>query len=309
MRPILIDTDTASDDAVALIMALREPSVRVVAITVVAGNVVLPQAVKNALIAVQTAATYAPPVYAGCAKPLLRPLFTAENVHGADGMGDMNLPNPTLSPAPEHASDAIIEYADRYANQLEIVTLGPLTNLALALSKAPHIAHHVRRVYIMGGTGLGHGNVTPVAEFNIYVDAEAAQIVLNSGMDLVFVGWDVSTDETFITAQDIARLLTSGSSIAEFCVRCNATLRQYNATLWGKDGIDLPDPTTMAAALYPDIITQQTRAYVYADYQSVKSYGQLVIDRYGLLKEPPNATLCLAIDARRFKDLLFRLLQ
>jgi purine nucleosidase len=307
MRRLLIDTDTASDDAVALIMALRANHVHVEAITVVSGNVPIHLAVKNALISVEVADTYAPPVYQGAGKPLLRKPFSAEFVHGDDGLGDLNLPDPQLKVSEGHAIDRIIELVYQYPGELEIITLGPLTNLALACLKAPEIAGMVKSVYIMGGTGVGPGNVTPVAEFNIYVDAEAAQVVLNSGLPLTFVGWDVSTDETFITQADIDTLLATGSKIAEFCVRCNDTLKAYNLESWGKVGFDLPDPTTVAAALYPDIITHQIKAHCYVEYRSLDTYGQLVLDPNQLLRQPINATFCLKIDPKRFKEILFRL--
>jgi purine nucleosidase len=305
----LIDTDTASDDAVALIAALRDDSVHVEAITVVAGNLPLDMATKNALIAVQVANTYAPPVHRGAAKPLLRDLYTSEFVHGQDGMGNMGLPDPPLSAAPGHAMDKIIEVIETYPGEVEIVTLGPLTNLALACLKAPQIARMVKSVFVMGGNGFGPGNITPVAEFNLYVDAEAAQIVINSGLPLTFVGWDVSTDETFITQADIDHLLASGSEVARFCVRCNASLKAYNADSWGKVGFDLPDPVTLIAALYPEIITEQIRAYATIEHKSVDTYGQMVIDRYRLLNRDPNVTVCMKIDAARFKELLFARLQ
>lgn len=308
MRHFLIDTDTASDDAVALIMALREPSVRVEAITVVAGNVPLDLAVRNALIAVEMADTYTPPVYRGMGKPLLRDLFTAENVHGLDGLGDVGWPDPRGAAAAAHAVDAIIEAAQQYEGQLEIITLGPLTNLAMACLKAPQIAQLVKHVYVMGGSGFGPGNITPVAEFNVYVDAEAAHIVVTSGLPLTFVGWDVSTDETFVTADELDALLATGSPIAAFCVRCNGVLKQYNMDTWGKAGVDLPDPTTVAAALFPDIITEQCDAFVSVEYRSPTTYGQLIIDRHGLLAQPANATIYSAMDATRFKRVLSRLI-
>jgi purine nucleosidase len=305
MRKFLIDTDTASDDAVAIIAALRDPQVHVEAVTVVAGNVPIDRAVKNALISVEVAATYVPPVYRGASKPLLRELFSAEFVHGEDGMGNMNLPDPTLVACEGHAVDKIIEVIRANPGEIEVITLGPLTNIALACAKEPEIAHLVKNVVVMGGSGLGEGNVTPVAEFNLYVDAEAAQIVLNSGMPLMFVGWDVSTDETFISQDDINRLLASGSDIARFCVRCNEALKTYNADSWGKVGFDLPDPVTMITAIYPEIVVQQFPAYCYVEHKSSDTYGQLVIDHYHLLQRSPNATICQKIDAQRFKELLF----
>ena len=188
MRRFVIDTDTASDDAVALVMALREPSVKVEAITVVAGNVPLDCAVTNALISIDMAGTYAPPVYVGAAKPMLRELFTAQFVHGENGMGEMELPAPKTAPKKEHAVDAIIELAQKYPGELELITLGPLTNVAIACLKAPDIMRGIKKVWIMGGSGLSAGNITPLAEFNIYVDAEAAQIVLDSGIPAYFIG-------------------------------------------------------------------------------------------------------------------------
>ena len=308
MRHFLIDTDTASDDAVAIIMALRDDSVKVEAITLVAGNVPLELGVKNCLISVEVADTYTPRVYAGASKPIMRPLVTAEVVHGDDGMGNMNLPDPTLHLSNGHAVDKIIELAHQFPHELEIVTLGPLTNLAIACLRAPEIAQLVKHVYVMGGTGLGTGNMTPVSEFNIYVDTEAAHIVLNSGLSLSFVGWDASTDETFITQQDIDALHATGSQIASFCVRCNKVLQAYNFASWGKVGFDLPDPVTMAVALYPDIVTKQLEAYCAVEYRSELTYGQTVIDQHNILQRDPNGTFCIEVDAKRFKEILFRLI-
>lgn len=307
MRRFLIDTDTASDDAVALIMALREESVKVEAITVVAGNIPIDLAVKNALISVEFADTYAPPVYKGMGKPLLRDLFTAENVHGEDGLGDVGWPDPQLTAADGHGVDKIIETVHQFPNELEIITLGPLTNLAMACLKEPTIAQLVKHVYVMGGAGFGHGNITPVAEFNIFVDAEAAHIVTTSGLPITFVGWDVSTDDTFVTTEELDQLLATGSKIADFCVRCNTTLKQYNHESWGKEGIDLPDPTAVAAALFPEIITKQLDAFVAIEHHAPATYGQLIIDANNLLGQKANATICYEIDAARFKELLFKL--
>lgn len=306
MRRILIDTDTASDDAVAIVAALRDDSVRVEAITVVAGNVPLERGVKNALISVQTAQTYAPPVYRGAAKPMMRALHTSEYVHGDDGMGNMDLPEPVLQAADGHAVDTIIALAAKYAGELEIVTLGPLTNLALAYLREPAIAEQIKRVTIMGGQGLGAGNITPVAEFNIYVDAEAAYIVTHSGMTLTYVGWDVSTDETFVTQEDIDALLATNSPIAYFCVRCNEVLQAFNLERSGRIGFDLPDPVTLIAAIYPDIVTHQFTAYASVEYHSADTYGQVIIDRNNVLKRPHNVTICAKVDEARFKQILFK---
>ena len=307
MRHFLIDTDTASDDAVALLMALREPSIHVEAITIVAGNSPLEICTRNALITIEHAGTYAPPVCAGVAKPLLRALVTAESTHGEDGMGDMNLPDPQLQAVDTHAVDMIIDMAHKFRSELEIVTLGPLTNLALALLKEPALAGMVKRVYIMGGAGLGPGNMTPVAEFNFYVDAEAVQIVMDSALPKTVVGWDVCLGDTFINRQDIAQLNSLGT-LGKFAVRCNATLIAINKEAWGKDGFDLPDPTTVAVALYPDIVTKQFDAYGYVEHKSENAYGQFIIDQLEIQKMPHNVTIVAEIDAQKFKQALFDLL-
>jgi len=306
MRRFLIDTDTASDDAVALIMALREPDIRVEAITVVAGNLPLPLAVKNALLSVQMADTYRPPVFAGMAKPLLRDLFTSEFVHGDDGMGNMNLLEPALTIEREHAMDALIRILTDSADELELITLGPLTNIAMVCLKAPEAIRKLKRITIMGGAGFGSGNITPVAEFNVYVDAEAFSLVLQAGVPIMLVGWDVSMGTTFITGEDIDYLLNTGSPIAEFCVRCNQSLKEFNWQRLRKIGFDLPDPATVAVALYPDTVVNTLDVYACVETKSEATYGQIIMDTMHLLDRKPNATICRALDGRRFKERLFR---
>ena len=307
MRHFLIDTDTASDDAIAILMALREPSINVEAITVVAGNCPLDVCVRNALITVEKANTYAPPVYVGRSAPMLRSLITAEIVHGQDGMGDMNLPDPMLKPTPGHAVNAIIDTARRFPGELEVVTLGPLTNLALALLMEPKLENWIKRVYVMGGGGLGPGNMSPVAEFNFMVDAEAVHVLLSSKVPKSIVGWDVcQAHDAYIHPQDIERLKAS-SELGRFAVRCNETLIQFNLQL-GHEGFDLPDPTTVAAALYPEMVTRQFEAYTYVDHQSDKGYGQFVVDFQRLTTEEENATIVAALDGQMFKDKLIELL-
>jgi purine nucleosidase len=306
MRHFLIDTDTASDDAIALLMILREPSIRVEAITVVAGNCPLEIGVRNALISVEKAGTYTPPVYAGLAKPLLRELVSSEYVHGQDGLGNMNLPSPTLEKQSEHAVDIIIELARRFPGELEIITLGPLTNLALAILKEPTLPDLIKRVYIMGGAGLGPGNITPVAEFNFYVDAEAAHLVIVSKLAKTVIGWDICMAESFLNHADIAHLNSLGS-LGEFAVRASVTLIEFTKGL-GREGFGPADQTAAAVALYPEIVTKQFDAYGYVEYKSEKSYGQFIIDQLQVTKKPHNVTIVTQIDAEQFKRRLFQLL-
>jgi purine nucleosidase len=306
MRKIIIDTDTASDDAVAIILALREPSVKVEVITVVAGNVPLPLALKNALISVETAATYQPPVFAGMAKPLLRDQFTAEFVHGADGMGNMDLPEPILRAEKEHALDALIRIIDANPGELELVTLGPLTNIAMLCLKASETIRKLKRISIMGGCGLGSGNITQVAEYNIYADAEAANIVIRCGAPLFIIGWDVSMRTTFLSEADLDRLRDSGSAIANFCVRCNKSLYDFNLERINKHGFDLPDPAAMIAALFPETVLESYDAFVDVEYKAEKTYGQMLIDSMNILDKKPNATICKSMDGDLFKHILYK---
>ncbi|MET3288565.1 UNVERIFIED_CONTAM: purine nucleosidase [Brevibacillus sp. OAP136] len=308
MRKFLIDTDTASDDAIALMMALREPTIQVEAITVVCGNLSVDQAVKNALNTIEAINTYAPPVYRGMHKPIMRPLFTSEYVHGSDGMGNMHLPAPTGKAEDMHAIDAIIHHIMANPHELEVVTLGPMTNLALAYLKEPRIAEYVKRVIVMGGQGLGPGNVTPVAEFNFYVDAEAVEIVLQSGMPLTFVGWDVSMDKTFIDEGDIERIAALQTPLSDFTLSCTKVLQEHNLSQYGRRGFDLPDPTAMAVAIWPDMVRAEFETYGYMETKSEQTYGQLIIDRFHVHQKPANVTICQEIDADRFKQKLLELL-
>ncbi|QGH59912.1 nucleoside hydrolase [Serratia proteamaculans] len=307
MRRILIDTDTASDDAVALLMALRERTVKVEAITVVAGNCQIEQCVKNALICIEKAGTYTPPLYSGMASPLLRKHYMSHHIHGLDGMGDMGLPDSHLAKEPMHAIDAIIYFADKLQGELEIVTLGPLTNLAMALLKEPHIVDKIKHVYIMGGSGLTSGNITPLAEFNFFVDAEAADIVIKSGLSLTVVGWEIGMGEAFINKADIDRL-NRLSELGRFVVRCNKSLMEFNAGRTDQVGFDLPDPTTMAVALYPELIQESITRYSWVEYKSQASYGHYVIDSSSLTGKEPNARIILKIRSGLFKEKLFKLL-
>ena len=194
-RKFLIDTDTASDDAVALIMALQHPDIEVEAITVVSGNVEIEQGVRNALYTAELCGSDVP-VYQGALRPLSREPIYAHSVHGSDGLGDMNYPPPRCGPAQGHGAEVIVETI-RANPGLVLVTLGPLTNVAMALEKAPEIAVDVSSCVIMGGVACTVGNITPAAEFNIWVDPEAARVVLRSGIPSTLSPLNVSRKAIF----------------------------------------------------------------------------------------------------------------
>jgi purine nucleosidase len=253
MRTFLIDTDTASDDAVALIMALQAPDVRVAAITVVAGNVNVQQATRNALYTAELCGSSAP-VFSGAEKPLLRPYTNATWFHGRDGLGDHNYPAPKRAAEKLHAVDAIIETVEANPG-LVIVTLGPLTNVALAVSKKPEIAAKVSRCVIMGGNPCCEGNVTPAAEYNIWVDPEAARIVMRSGLPVELIGWHLCRGKAVLGEKDIAHVEGLKTALGHFAVECNSHARVALKVQTGEDGICLPDPVAMCLALDPSVGT------------------------------------------------------
>jgi purine nucleosidase len=315
-RTFLIDTDTASDDAVALIMALRAPDVRVVAITTVAGNVPVPQATRNALYTVELCGANVP-VYAGAAKPLLRAYQNATWFHGRDGLGDHNYPDPGQAAAKAHAVDALIETIEANPGVV-LVTLGPLTNVALALAKKPQIAGKVGRCVVMGGAPCCEGNVTPAAEYNIWVDPEAARMVMNSGLPIELVGWHLCRGGGVLGDADIKHVLGFNNPLAKFAIECNSHARQALKVQTGEDGICLPDPVAMSLALDPTIGTDWSEHYVDVETQSDLTRGMTVVDRLNVAADDRNkvvwadvlgkndkAKVYWTLDNRRWKDALF----
>ncbi len=304
-RRFLIDTDTASDDAVALAMALREPSIEVEAITVVAGNVPLDQAVQNALFTVELC-DRAVPVYVGRAEPIMRDLETAQDVHGWDGMGDIGLDLAGRTPADGRAVDVIVETVLSAPDQITLVTLGPLSNVATALLRAPEIAEAVGHCYVMGGTGAGHGNVTPLGEFNFWCDPEAAAIVLRSAMPLTLVGWDISVaSATFDDAE--ANELRAVGRLGAFAVDIQSVLTDYARQEAKLAGFDLPDPIAMAVALDPSIATVEHR-YVEVVIGDGVARGHDVVDWLGATRNPANASVVTEVPRDRFVADVHRLL-
>ena len=285
-RVLLIDTDTASDDAVALIMALRSPAVRVAAITVVAGNVPVEVGTRNALFVTELCGADAP-VYAGAAKPLLRELETADWFHGADGLGDHGYAPQRRQAEPRHAVEAIVETV--LANPgIEVVTLGPLTNLALALAREPRIAALISRCVVMGGAPCCEGNVTPAAEFNIWVDPEAARMVFHAALPIEMVGWQLSRGEAVVGARDIEAILALNTPLAEFAIRCNSTAARAYKVQTGEVGIALPDPIAMAILLQPALCLDASACAVEIETTSELTRGMTVVDRLGVADDARN---------------------
>jgi purine nucleosidase len=315
-RPFLIDTDTASDDAVALIMALRSPEIEVKAITTVAGNVGVQQATRNALYTAELCESKIA-VFMGAEKPLAREHVGAEWFHGRGGLGDHDYPQPHRSPETGSAIEAIIRTVEAQPG-IELVTLGPLTNIALALRKKPGIVSNVSRCVIMGGAPSCEGNVTPAAEYNIWCDPEAAQIVNASGLSIELVGWHLSRGDAVLNRADIQNVLRFGTTIAKFAIECNSFAQQAYFEQTGEHGIALPDPVAMAVALDPSIVTSQSEHFLEIEMESELTRGMTVVDRLNVAANERNrevwsaqlaaghkARIIWTIDNARWKKALY----
>ena len=321
MKPaFLIDTDTASDDAVALIMALRSPDVCVLAISTVAGNVRVDQAARNALYTAELCGSDVP-VFLGAEKPLRRLHQGADWFHGRDGLGDHGYPPPRRSPEKQPAVDAMVETIEAHPGVV-LVTLGPLTNLALALERQPGIAAKVGRCVIMGGAPCCEGNVTPAAEYNVWCDPEAARIVILSGLPVELVGWHLCRGEAALDLIDIERVLSLDTPVARFAIECNSRAQEAYFEQTGEHGISLPDPVAMSVALDPSVVTRQTTNYVDVETSSELTRGMTVVDRLQVAENDRNkevwapalrsrakAKVVWTIDVTRFKQILLEALR
>ena len=316
-RTLLIDTDGGSDDVVALIMALRSSDVRVSAITGVAGNVPVEQATRNVLYTVELCGAETP-VCSGAAKPLLRELVTAQWFHGSDGLGDHGYAPASRRADSRHAVDAIIQTV-LSSPGIEIITLGPLTNLALAINREPRIVNAIGRCVVMGGAPCCEGNVTPAAEFNIWVDPEAAKIVFRAGLPLEMVGWQLCRGPAALNQEDISKILALGTPLAEFVIRSNSVAAEAYHTQTGDHGISLPDPIAMAITLQPELCTASSMHYVDVEAASDLTRGMTVVDRLGVAEDERNRDLwelatkrqvktrvCWTLDVRGWKAALLR---
>lgn len=323
MRSMIIDTDTASDDAVALLMALRTPDIDVKAITIVAGNMPVAQGSINARYTVELCGKDVP-VYEGIDAPLLRDVYRAYFFHGEDGMGNMNYPAPKLQPAPGHAVEAMIETIKANPG-IMLVTLGPLTNVAVALRLAPEIVKNVSRCVVMGGAANVVGNITPAAEYNIWCDPEAARAVFSSGLPVEMVGWELCRGEANLSDDEMAyckRVINTPYS--HFAIDCNESALKASREWLGDPGLGLPDPVAMAVAIDPTIVTRKSKHYVEIECEGTFTRGMTVVDACNVTKHgtanvgmwkpivergEPHVTVCWEIDNARWKSLLYSCLR
>ena len=301
MRSLVVDTDTASDDAVALLLAARTPGVGLRAVTTVAGNVDVAQATRNALVTLELAGADDVEVYAGLARPLLRPLETARFVHGEDGMSDVDLPDPRSSIIDEHAVDALRRIARDEPWEHHLVMLGPMTNVAAALVLDPELLTRFRSTYAMAGAFDGVGNVDTVGEYNVWADPEAAELVFSAPGDLTCIGWDASRRFAVMTSDEQAALRSLGR-LGRFACDINRALDVFAREVSGLSGYDLPDPLAMAVAIDPTIVTRRSPHHVTIGRDDI-ARGGTMIDHRRTAPEP-NANVVWEVDESRFKAML-----
>jgi purine nucleosidase len=302
-RSVIIDCDPGHDDALAILFALGSPDeLDVLALTAVAGNVPLTLTERNARKVCELAGRPDLPVYAGCARPLMRDLVTAEHVFGSTGLEGPELPEPRMPLARAHAVDAIVDLLRSHpAETIILCPMGPLTNIAMALRKAPDIAPRIKEIVLMGGA-MGEGNTTPAAEFNIYVDPHAAKVVFEAGVPLTMLGLDVSR-QALLTSDRLEAIRRLGTPFSRTVVGLLEFYSRYHQTRRGRVGAPLHDPCVIAYVLEPGLFRGRT-CHVAIETQGEHTLGRTVVDWSGRTSHRRNATVINEIDADGFFALL-----
>ena len=302
-RKIIIDTDPGQDDAVAILLALASPEIDVLGITAVAGNVPLPLTEKNARIVCELAGRPDVRVFAGCDAPLARPLVTAEHVHGKTGLDGPQMADPTMPLQDQHAVDFIIQtLREEPSGTVTLVPVGPLTNIATAFQRAPDIIARVREIVLMGGAYFAVGNITPAAEFNIYVDPEAAKIVFAAGVPLVVMPLDV-THKALTTRARIDAFRAMGTRVGDMVAAWTDFFECFDMAKYGSEGAPLHDPCTVAYLIDPSLFSGRL-INVEIETGSELTLGMTVADWWGVTDRPKNALFIGDIDAEGFYALL-----
>lgn len=297
--PLVIDTDTAQDDCVALLVGLLDPTADLRAITMVAGNVGFERQVINAHLTLNAAGRLGEvPIHLGCRRPMVREWVSAENVHG-DGSGGLAMELDGLDTSPEHGVDALIRLAAEMPGTLSIVAIGPLTNIAMAIVKSPDFVTNVKSLYVMGGSNNARGNITAAAEYNFYVDPEAAKTVFDSGLDIVVVPWaPVTLDDAVFSRAQLAEIAAIGTPLAQFFTRIVSTTLDFDESV-GIAGSTHPDSLTASVLLHPELISSHGRYAVDIETASVLTRGYSAMS-WGVHGLEPNATVIEKVDAGAF---------
>lgn len=301
-RPIVIDTDPGQDDAVAILLALASPELDVVGITAVAGNVPLPLTSRNARVTCELAGRPDVPVFAGCDRPMVRDLFTAEYVHGATGLDGAHLPDPVMPLQDDHAVDYLARLlTDAEPESITLCPLGPLTNIGTLLDRHPAARAGIREIVLMGGGFFEGGNVTPAAEFNVFVDPEAADIVFRSGLPVTMIPLD-ATHQAMILPDHLSRLRAQGP-VGEAVAGWLEFYERWDVDKYGMEGGPLHDPCVIAYLLRPDLFGCKA-CHVAIETASQLTRGMTVVDWWGVTGMPANCTVAGEVDAAGFFDLL-----
>jgi len=274
-RPVIIDCDPGVDDAIAILLALATDTLDILAITTVAGNVPLNYTTSNALKICALAGRPEVPIYPGCPRPILKPLHTATEVHGATGLQGTPLPNPSAQPQAQHAVEYLIHTLSQASTPITLATLGPLTNIALALIQQPSIADNIQEIVAMGGA-VTAGNVTPSAEFNIYVDPHAAAVVFSAGIPTTLITLD-TTHQVLTTAERLQTIRALGTPVAQAAADLLAHYGHADAERYGMPGSPLHDPCVIAYLMQPDLFTRRA-VPIAVEVRPGASQGRTVID-------------------------------
>jgi purine nucleosidase len=298
-EPFILDTDTAQDDCVAILLGVLDPAADLRAVTMVAGNVGFDQQVNNAMMTLSIAGVLGQyPVYLGCQRPMVRQWVSAENVHG-DGAGGLSMDMTGVEPESEHAVDALLRLTAESPGELNIVAIGPLTNIAMAVVKDPTFPARVKHLFIMGGSNNARGNITPAAEFNFYVDPDAAKIVFAAGFDITVVPWEpLTVKDALFTRDQMAEIGDQGSPVARFFRQvCEATL-EFDESV-GIYGSSHPDSLTVAVMLHPELVLESApyAVDIEADSELTRGYSAMSWGIHGLR---PNARVIEKVDAPAF---------
>ncbi len=303
LNSIIIDTDPGQDDAVAILLALASPEIEILGITAVAGNVPLALTEVNARKICELAGRSDIKVYAGATRPMLRTLVTAEHVHGRTGLDGPDLPHPTMPLQKQFAVDFIIDTLMQHpAGTITLCCLGPLTNIGLALVKEPRIAPRIKRIISMGGGFFEGGNVTPTAEFNIYVDPQAARLVFESGIPITLVPLDC-THRALTTKARVQKFREMNNHTGPATAALLDFFERFDEQKYGTDGGPLHDPCVIAWLLHPELFTSRD-VNVSIECESELTMGMTVIDWWRVTDRKANATVCRGIDADGFFELL-----
>ena len=301
--PIIIDCDPGQDDALMLFLALNAPELDVRGVVACGGNVPLARTELNCRILVEMAGRKDVPVFAGCEGPMVEPLFTAEYVHGETGIDGIDFFEPTIEKQAQHGVDFIIETLRAAEDdEITLVPTGPLTNIAMALVKAPDIAAKIKQIVLMGGASFEGGNVTPSAEFNIYVDPHAADVVMRCGRPIVMFGLDV-THQVMTDDKVVADMRALDNHVAHASAGMLEFFGQYDAAKYSADGGPLHDPCTIAWLLEPEIF-ELKECHVAIETRSELTRGHTAVDFWGVTGKAPNAKWAHKADRARFFALL-----